>query len=207
MAKRFRGFLPVVVDVETAGFNCETDALLEIAAVLLQLNADGTPQPTRTLACHLQPFPGANLEAGALKFNRIDPYHPFRQAVPETEGLETIFNEIRTEVNRNECQRAILVGHNPSFDLSFIHAAVRRNQIKANPFHAFSCFDTATLAALAYGQTVLRRASEAAGLSWDEDQAHSAIYDAERTSELFCTILNRWHHLQRLEKAQRRSSR
>ena len=36
LCDRFRGFYPVVIDVETAGFNAKTDALLEIAAITLK---------------------------------------------------------------------------------------------------------------------------------------------------------------------------
>ena len=78
MARRFRGFLPVVVDVETGGFNAATDALLEIAAVPLVLDADDLLQPGSVQSFHVQPFPGANIEAAALAVNGIDPYHPLR---------------------------------------------------------------------------------------------------------------------------------
>jgi ribonuclease T len=192
LARRFRGFLPVAVDVETGGFNPATDALLEIAAVIIQ--RDGEAQWTRseTIAFHVEPFPGANLERSALEFNRIDPFHPFRMAVSEQVALNKIFAQIRKVVTAHGCSRAILVGHNPAFDLSFLRAAVDRTGIKRNPFHSFSTFDTATLGGLAYGQTVLSRAVEAAGLGWDNAQAHSAIYDAEKTADLFCAIINRW---------------
>ena len=195
MASRFRGFLPVVVDVETGGFNAKTDALLEIAAVLLGVDSDGSWHRTETHACHVQPFPGANLEPSALEFNGIDPDHPLRFAVPEREALGQIFDPIRKAVKANTCTRAVLVGHNPSFDLGFVNAAVERTKFKRNPFHPFSTFDTATLGGLAYGQTVLSRAVEAAGIEWDSRDAHSAIYDAEKTADLFCTIVNRWTEL------------
>jgi ribonuclease T len=196
MSTRFRGFLPVVVDVETAGFIAQTDALLEIAAVILQFDKHGRLYPHEAVQIHVDPFPGANLEAEALAFNGIDPYHPFRDARPEREALQTIFRPVREAVRRNDCSRAILVGHNAFFDLGFINAAVERTGIKRNPFHPFSTFDTVSLAGLAYGQTVLARAAQAAGLSWDSEQAHSALYDAQRTAELFCTIVNRWQELQ-----------
>lgn len=192
IAGRFRGFLPVVVDIESGGFNPRTDALLEIAAVLLRVDEAGTWRPSTTHHCHVEPFPNANLEPAALEFTGIDPHHPFRMAVPEQEALKSIFDAVRKAVKANGCTRAVLVGHNPSFDLSFINAAVERTGLKRNPFHPFSSFDTATLGGLAYGQTVLARALEAAGLQWDSDQAHSALYDAERTAELFCTIINAW---------------
>lgn len=195
IARRFRGFLPVVVDVETAGFNARRDALLEIAAVTLQMDASGTIAPIATHACHVEPFEGANLDPQALEFTGIDPYHPFRMAKPEREALDMIFQPIRRQVRETQCTRAILVGHNPTFDLAFIKSAVQRTGIKRNPFHMFSTFDTATLAGLAYGQTVLARAAQAAGLEWNESQAHSAIYDAERTAELFCAIVNKWQQL------------
>ncbi len=197
MASRFRGFLPVVVDVETGGFNPKTDALLEVAAVLLDIDSDGCWHRIETQACHVQAFPGANLEPAALEFNGIDPDNPLRFAVPEREALKTILDPVRKAVKANGCTRAVLVGHNPSFDLSFINAAVERTNFKRNPFHPFSTFDTATLGGLAYGQTVLSRAVEAAGIEWDGRDAHSAIYDAEKTADLFCTIVNRWTELSR----------
>jgi len=194
MAKRFRSFLPVVVDVETAGFNPQTDALLEIAAVTLQMD-EGVWQRQKTHFCHVLPFEGANLDKEALKFTGIDPYHPFRYAVSELEALKTIFKPIRHALKENRCSRAVLVGHNAFFDLSFINAAAKRTGIKRNPFHPFSTFDTATLSGLFYGQTVLARALRAAGLPWDNEEAHSAIYDAESTADLFCTIMNQWYTL------------
>ena len=195
MAARFRGFLPVVVDVETGGFDAAGDALLEIAAVLLEIDESGWLRHKQTLAHHVQPFPGANIEQAALEVNRIDPYHPFRLAKPERDVLQSLFKEVRRELRESGCSRAVLVGHNAAFDLGFVNAAVARTQTKRNPFHPFSSFDTATLAGLAYGQTVLARAVEAAGLEWRRDDAHSAIYDAERTAELFCRIVNQWRAL------------
>jgi ribonuclease T len=193
IAKRFRGFLPVVVDVETAGFNAKRDALLEIAAVTLAMDGQGYLQPGATVSCHVEPFPGANLDQESLEFTGIDPYHPFRMAKPEAEALECIFRPVRKAVKEAGCTRAILVGHNSAFDLSFLNAAVTRAGIKRNPFHPFSTFDTVTLAGLAYGQTVLARAVQAAGFEWNSEKAHSAVYDTERTADLFCTIFNRWH--------------
>lgn len=192
ISERFRGFLPVVVDVETAGFEADKHALLEIGAVTIVMTEQGLVEPGEAIACHVEPFEGAELDPKALEFTGIDPYHPFRQAKQEKEALETIFKPIRKEVKNTGCTRAILVGHNPFFDLGFIKAAVERTGIKKNPFHQFSTFDTATLGGLAFGQTVLARAAMAAGIEWDHDAAHSALYDAERTAELFCKIVNSW---------------
>ncbi len=195
IAHRFRGFLPVVIDVETGGFNAKTDALLEIAAVLLTMNTEGHIVRQQTLAYHVEPFPGTQLNPESLAVNGIDPYHPFRFAISEHEALQNIFKAVRQSVKAHQCTRAILVGHNAFFDLGFLNAAVARNKIKRCPFHQFSSFDTVSLAGLAYGQTVLSRAATAAGLSWENEQAHSAIYDAERTADLFCKIVNQWQAL------------
>ncbi|TDX99341.1 ribonuclease T [Thiohalophilus thiocyanatoxydans] len=195
ISKRFRGFLPVVVDVETAGFDCHSHALLEIAAVPITMNGEGKVKPTETIACHVEPFEGAQLDPKALEFTGIDPYHPFRMAKPEAEALELIFEPIAEIIRVQQCSRAILVGHNPFFDLGFIKAAAKRQGFKKTPFHQFSTFDTATLGGLAFGQTVLARAAKAAGIEWDNNEAHSAVYDAERTAELFCHIVNRWDWL------------
>jgi ribonuclease T len=195
IARRFRGFLPVVVDVETGGINAQTDALLEIAAVILDMNDQGVLRPTRTIAYDVEPFPGAKLEPAAMAVNGIKPYHPSRRALPESKVLNFIFKEVRCVVKDTGCTRAILVGHNAFFDLNFLNSAAARNGIKRNPFHPFSSFDTVTLAGLAYGQTVLAQAVHAAGITWDSTAAHSAVYDAERTAELFCSVVNRWKNL------------
>jgi len=192
MASRFRGFLPVVVDVETGGFNCKTDALLEIAAVLLASREDGTLRRTETIRYHVKPFEGANMEPASLAVNGIDPHHPLRPAIDEKQALQNVFREVRRAVRDAGCTRAVLVGHNASFDLGFLNEAVLRAGIKRNPFHPFSSFDTATLCGVAYGQTVLSRAVKAAGLIWDEESAHSAAYDAEITADVFCDIVNRF---------------
>ena len=195
IANRFRGFLPVVVDVETGGLNADTDALLEIAAVLLDMDDDGLMYRKQTIAYHVEPFPGAVLNQESLAVNGIDPYHPFRFAVSEAKALDAVFKEVRKAIKAAACTRAILVGHNAFFDLAFVNAAANRNKIKRNPFHPFSSFDTVSLAGMAYGQTVLSRAAVAAGLGWNSADAHSAIYDGEITAELFCTIINRWQEV------------
>ena len=195
MANRFRGFLPVVVDVETGGFNCKTDALLEIAAVILEMDDGGRLQRSETIRYHVKPFENANLEAASLAVNGIDPFHPLRPAIDERDALQRVFREVRRAVREQRCSRAILVGHNAHFDLGFLNEAVARSDIKRNPFHPFSCFDTATSCGIAFGQTVLARAVIAAGLEWDESQAHSAAYDAELTADVFCVAVNRYRNV------------
>lgn len=190
---RFRGFLPVVVDVETAGFDAGTHALLEVAAVVVLPNAQGQWQPVQRFHAHLKPEPGLVLDPAALKFNGINPNHPLRLAVSEADALKTIFAALKKVQKDTGCKRCILVGHNANFDLAHLNAAIDRQNLKnQSPFHPFSVFDTATLAGLAYGQTVLARACEAAGLSFNQSEAHSALYDAHITAELFCGIVNRW---------------
>lgn len=195
IAERFRGFLPVVVDVETGGFDAERDALLEIAVVVIGMDQQGFLFPEPAVSTHVEAFPGANIDPKALEITGIDPDHPFRNALEERAALDLVFTPVRKALKAADCQRAILVGHNAAFDLGFLNAAVRRTGHKRNPFHPFSNFDTVTLAGLAYGQTVLARAVGASGKVWDPSQAHSAVYDTERTAELFCQIVNRWKHL------------
>ncbi|MCK5121443.1 MAG: ribonuclease T [Methylococcales bacterium] len=200
LGNRFRGYLPVIIDIETAGFNAKKNPLLEIAAVIVEPDENGLLQLTETHACNINPFEGSELDDAALKFTGIDPYHPFRMAINEKEALAKLFKPIKTAVKRNECTRAILVGHNPAFDIAFLNAAIERTKIKRSPFHPFSSFDTATLGGLAYGQTVLAKVAKAAELEWDNDKAHSALYDAEQTAKLFCMIVNRWKELEEKEQ-------
>lgn len=195
MAQRFRGFLPVVVDVETGGFNPATDALLEIAVLPLTMDDEGWLQPDEVTSTHVQPFEGANLDPKSLEVTGIDPWHPLRAARSEHDALAHVFQPVRHAVRDHNCNRAILVGHNAAFDLNFVNAAVARAGIRRNPFHPFSFLDTVSLSALAYGQTVLARAAAEAGLSWDQKEAHSAVYDTRMTADLFCSIVNRWEAL------------
>ena len=195
LAQRFRGFLPIIIDVETGGFNSQTDALLELAATTLKMDDDGTLLIKQTHSYHVQPFEGANIEAAALEFTGIDPYHPFRQAQKECEVLQELFVIIRREIKQSGCKRAVLVGHNATFDHNFLFAAVERCGSKRNPFHPFSTFDTSALSGLVFGHTVLAKACQLAEIEFDNNEAHSAAYDTEKTAELFCTIVNRWKDL------------
>ena len=192
MARRFRGYLPVVVDVETGGFDWNRHALLELAAVPIELDENGLFVPGQTTSAHLHPAPGLDIDPKSLEITGIVLDHPFRFAKPERDALDHVFAPVRAAVKRHACQRAILVGHNAHFDLNFLNAAVTRVGHKRNPFHPFSVFDTVTLAGVAYGQTVLARAVQAAGFDWSAEDAHSAVYDAEQTARLFCKIANAW---------------
>ncbi|MDE0508427.1 MAG: ribonuclease T [Gammaproteobacteria bacterium] len=195
LKERFRAFLPVVVDVETGGFKAETDAILEVAAVILAMDADGVLHIDESRFHSVIPFEGSNVDPAALSFTGIDLNDAARKAVPEREAFRDVFKLIRKAVRTNGCSRAVLVGHNAHFDHGFVNAASARHNLKRNPFHPFSVFDTASLAGLAYGQTVLSRACEVAGIAFDGGAAHSARYDAEKTAELFCRIVNRWREI------------
>ncbi|MDF2179312.1 ribonuclease T [Aliiglaciecola sp. CAU 1673] len=192
---RFRGYFPVVIDVETAGFNPNTDALLEIAAVTLKMDSSGLLLRDQTIHFHVTPFEGANLERAALEFNGIDPHCALRGALPETEVMKNLCKAIRKQQKEADCQRSVIVAHNAAFDQSFVNAAIERCGIKRTPFHPFVSFDTTSLSALTLGQTVLVKACRAAGISFDQAEAHSALYDAEKTAELFCFMVNRWQLL------------
>lgn len=192
---RFRGFYPVVIDIETAGFNAKTDALLEIAAVTLKMDKEGWLQQDEIMHFHVSPFEGANLQPEALAFNGIDPHNPLRGAVSEYDALYAIFKTVRLGIKHLCCNRAIIVAHNANFDHSFLMAAAERANLKQNPFHPFVTFDTAALSGLVLGQTVLAKACTAAGMSFISNQAHSALYDTEQTALLFCELVNRWKRL------------
>lgn len=195
LAERFRGFFPVIIDVETGGFEASTDALLEIAAITLKIDNQQMLVVDQEAHYHVEPFTGANIEKAALEFNGIDPTNPLRLAVSEKEALTQIFSMIRKTQKDANCTRSVLVGHNPWFDLGFVKAAASRCDIKRNPFHLFTTFDTATLSGLCFGQTVLAIACKTANIDFDSKEAHSALYDTRKTAELFCTIVNRYQSL------------
>ncbi|KTD58189.1 ribonuclease T [Legionella sainthelensi] len=193
--ERFRGFLPVVVDVETAGIDPHKNALLEMCIVLILMDDQGKFYRGKSHFEHILPFPGSELDPKSLEFNQIDPFQPLRFAIDEKTALENLFHPIFAAIKMFQCQRAVLVGHNAWFDLLFIKEAIKRTGVKS-PFHAFTCFDTATLGGFIYGQTVLAKAAQAAGITFDAQEAHSAIYDAEKTADLFCHMANLWQERQ-----------
>ena len=195
IGQRFRGFYPVVIDVETGGFSAQENALLEIAAVLIECDDNGQLRRGESIHRHIEIFPGLRCDAAALAFNGIDPTHPFRFAVSEQQAFNEMFQTIRLAQKTHQCTRSVLVGHNAWFDLAFVNAAIARNKIKRAPLHPFTSFDTASLAGLACGQTVLAKACATVGIPFDSNEAHSAVYDAERTADLFCWIVNRWSQL------------
>ncbi len=191
LSGRFRGLLPVIVDVETSGLNPQTDALLEIAAVTIGMDEKGKLYPDQAYDYHIEPFVGANLDPQALEITGIDPHQPLRYALPEQQALRRLFTEVSQQIQVTQCQRAVLVGHNAWFDLAFMQAGAKRAGITTVPFHSFTTFDTATLGGVALGETVLARAVRKAGIRFDVEEAHSAVYDARKTAELFCFIANK----------------
>ena len=195
LSHRFRGYFPVVIDVETAGFNANTDALLEIAAVTVKMDEQGILHPDLTFHYHIDPFEGANLEPAALEFNGIDPTCAVRGAIEESAAMKELCKGIRKAQKDANCQRSVIVAHNATFDQSFVNAAIARCNIKRTPFHPFVSFDTTSLAGLSLGQTVLVKACRAAGIHFDQKEAHSALYDAQKTTELFCYMVNRYKAL------------
>ncbi|PHQ80834.1 MAG: ribonuclease T [Coxiella sp. (in: Bacteria)] len=190
---RFDGYLPVVVDVETTGVDFTKHGLLEIAAVLVDYNNEGKLAPTATDFWHIAPFKEALIDPKAMAVNKIDHTHPFRFAKPEAEALTEFFAYVDKAVKATRCRRAVLVGHNAHFDLNFIMAGAKRCNLSNIPLHAFTCIDTATLGGVFYGKTVLAKALKKARIEFDKNEAHSAVYDAEKTAELFCQVINNLH--------------
>ncbi len=189
LKNRFRKYLPVVVDIETGGFDPELNAILEIAITLIE-EQDNKFVVGETYRHHINPFENSIIEKESLDFTKIKLDHPLRNSIDEKDAIKDIFKIINKIKNKYECSRAILVGHNAHFDMSFLDAAMKRNNIKKTPFHKFSVIDTVSLGVLATGQTVLARICDQLGIDYDNDQAHSAAYDTLVTAKVFCAIFN-----------------
>ena len=190
MSTRFRGYYPIVVDVETGGLEPDKNAVLQIAAFSLSLDEQGKAFIDDQYLVDVAPDESTTIVAEALKINKIDLDKHALTAIAEHKAIRGLFQFARRAIKKHHCHRGILVGHNANFDLAFISAAAARHGIKRNPFHPFSVMDTVALAGLAYGQTVLKVAAQKAGLEFDDKKAHSAEYDARITAELFCKIHN-----------------
>ena len=191
LGQYFRRFLPVVVDVETGGLNPHKHALLEVAVVFLKVGSAGLI-PGLSQHYHIRPFEKSEITESSAQFLGISAstkeygsdHHQFEQDV-----FEELHDLISSRVEREGCTRAILVGHNAAFDLSFMQAAFKRNRIK-DPFHQFSTLDTVSMSAAILGHTVLSKACMAAGICWDNSKAHCAMYDCQQTAQLFCRTIN-----------------
>ena len=204
MNKRFDGYLPVVVDVETSGVEPLKNALLEVAAATVDYDENGVMHvQDETYSTHVLAFEGAKIDEKALQINKIDPYHPFRFAVPEEQALQELFAFVSKALKRTGCRRALLVGHNAHFDLSFVQAAMRRCKITKSPFHHFTVFDTATIGGLVFGKTILAKVLKQASIEFDKEEAHSALYDTQKTAELFCVAINRVELIDQMQCAQK----
>lgn len=201
---RFDGYLPVVVDIETTGVDMTKHGLLEIALVVVDYDDNGQLVPLTRDFWHVEPFEGAEVDPKAMAVNQIDHTHPFRFAKQEGDALNEFFTVIDKAVQDTGCRRALLVGHNAHFDLNFILAGARRCRISKTPLHSFTCIDTATLGAIFYGKTVLAKALRRAKIEFNKDEAHSAVYDAEKTAELFCKIINNRERQHQQAQAARR---
>jgi len=186
---RFRKFLPVIVDLETGGFDPKKNAILEIAIQLIDEDNSKLVLGD-SHRYHIKPFEGLKVDKEALEFLRLDLNHPLRSAVDEEYALKELFKIINKHKSKYECSRAILVGHNAFFDHSFLSEACSRNNIKKSPFHPFSLIDTVSLGVLATQQTVLARICKELDISYINEEAHSAAYDAEVTAQVFCKIIN-----------------
>lgn len=186
---RFRKYLPVVVDLETGGFNSKENAILEIAITLIE-EIDELLVVGDTHRYHIEPYEDLIVEDESLEFTKIKLNHPLRNAVSEKDALKELFTIINKEKSKYECSRAILVGHNAHFDLSFLNEAITRNNIKRSPFHPFSVLDTVSLGALATQQTVLARICDSLSIDYDSNEAHSAAYDSKVTAKVFCRVIN-----------------
>ena len=189
LKERFRKFLPVVVDLETGGFDSKKNAILEIAIQMID-EEDSRLILGESHRFHIEPFIDLIVDNEALEFLKLDLNHPLRVAVEEEFALKEIFKIINKQKNKYECSRAILVGHNAFFDHSFLLEACLRNNIKKSPFHPFSLIDTVSLGVLATKQTVLARICNEMDISYDNEEAHSAAYDAMVTAQVFCKIIN-----------------
>ena len=196
--ERFRSYLPVVVDLETGGFDSENNPLLELACTFVNISDEQLCAADSHEWC-ISPFEGSVADPASLKVTGIDLTDPNRNGQDEHEAITEFFQLIRKEMKEQKCKRAIMVAHNASFDHGFLHAAASRCAIKRSPFHPFTTIDTASLSAVAYGHTVLSEACKRAGIDFNNQNAHSAAYDTARTADLFCKIVNQWPYAPILE--------
>ncbi|NKB99733.1 MAG: ribonuclease T [Pseudomonadales bacterium] len=191
LKERFRGYLPVVIDFETGGFDADQNPLLEVACSFLGWR-DTHLFVSETHSWDVEPYPGLTIDPASLKVTGIDLDSRSDSVADEKVVMSEFFKLVRSQMKAVGCHRAVMVAHNAAFDAGFLSAVLKRQNMKRNPFHPFTTIDTATLGAVAFGHTVLSEICQRAGIEFDRDLAHSAKYDAERTAQVFCEIVNTW---------------
>ena len=187
MQNRFRGFMPVVIDVECGGFIPYRCTVGNCRSVVGD-SGDGSLAAWGNWRYHVQPFP-APTSNGVTRCDGLSILFTRYAQRFQRRSAHAIVQEISQAMKDNDCTRAILVGHNACFDLNFLNAAVARTEIKRNPFHPFSSFDTATLAGVAFGQTGYRsrfKRPESLGIRTNAFGA----YDAQQTADCFARSAN-----------------
>jgi ribonuclease T len=187
-AKELNGMLPVVVDLETTGVDYNQHAILEIACIFVHCDKKLSPHES-VFHEHVKAFSGAKTDPKAMSLHGIPLHHPFRFAKSEKEVLEALNEELGQQLQEQKCHRAILVGHNAHFDLSFLNASYNRTGVKSL-FHRFCVLDTVTLSAALLGETVLAKALYKTRIGFNPGLAHGALYDAKQTAKLFCHLMN-----------------
>ncbi|MBM4222986.1 MAG: ribonuclease T [Gammaproteobacteria bacterium] len=187
----FGHYYPIVIDCETSGINPDQHALLEVACVILA-PVDKKLQIIARETFHVLPFEGAQFDPDSMKIHQIDPHYPLRFAESEKDVLIKL-NAMIAPYIKGHYRRALLVGHNAWFDLAFLNKAYERQSVKS-PFHRFTCMDTATLSAFFLRETVLAKALYRCRIAYDPKEAHSALYDAEKTAELLALLWNNYQN-------------
>lgn len=149
---RFRGYLPVIIDVETAGLNAQTDALLELAAITVKMDENGYLVEDQKCHYHIQPFEGANINPESLKVNGIDIDNPERGAVPEVIAIPEMFKMVRKAMKEQGCQRAVIVAHNAAFDQGFCKQQLNVLTLNATHSIRLQCLTPQHLQVLCMGK-------------------------------------------------------
>ncbi len=192
-SRRFRGFLPVVIDVETGGFHLAAPTRCwRSPPSSSRWTTPAGCAAARRMRFTCKPFEGARLDPVSLEVNGIDPWHPLRPAIDEADALQRLFREIRTAIRAH----ALPARHSRRATTrpSIWASSTRRSSAPASSAIRFIRSRASTprrSAASALGQTVLRARRAAGGHRMGSAAARTrAAYDAERTADLFCHICN-----------------
>ena len=90
LSERFRGYLPVVLDLETGGFDHQVNPILELACCFVQMQDDRLSIKGQE-SWNVQPVDGMVVEPASLKVTGIDLDDPHRDAMDEASVLKDFF--------------------------------------------------------------------------------------------------------------------
>ncbi len=169
------------IDIETTGFNVETQEIIEIGCVIVKQNDGVLGEVVEEFELKIKPERLDLADPEALSINGYN----------EAEWLFAMTLEQAMKVFAEKTKECIFAAHNAAFDWSFIAKAFATTQVENQMFYAKIDTISFALAKLHNNPEVTRYSLGALcdyfGIT--NDRAHTALADTRATVEMYRKLL------------------